>query len=299
MWPGFKSEDNLINATLSMKYHVVIDEQNPDIIFCNNTPYAPDNGVTEPFRGKSKIVYWYSEALERMGDPNYDLCDFSITSCKYEHERNVRVPLWSLYIKWFECQKEYDPSRNQALLLPPKQLLKPKNKHSKTKFCCLLTNNDTAFKGIGYPRFLEFSHAHNLVTESRGNAFRNMPPIGDNGYDEKSKLEYIQDFKFNLCYDNSENRGWITEKMIHPMSVGVIPIYWGAVDAAEEFNEEAFIHVRQFDNLDKLHEKVLEIHNNDDMFYSIQTQPIFPNNTMPPCGTPEVIIEGLQRIVEA
>ena len=68
-----------------------------------------------------------------------------------------------------------------------------------------------------------------------------MPPIGDNGFNELSKMQYVKDFKFNLAYDNSDNRGWITEKMIHPMVVGTIPIYWGAVDVAEEFNKHAFL----------------------------------------------------------
>jgi len=298
-WTGFDWNDNFIYHTLSTEYNVEINQENPDIVICNNTNYSPDNGVTDRYRGKAKIIHWHCESFDTTGLPDYNKCDYSISSCKHEHEKNVRIPLWSFYIQWFESQPQYNPVRNQAYLVSLEQIEKKYPPHKKPKFCCLLTNNGNGFKSEGYPPFLEWSQKQGLVTESRGKAFRNMPPIGDNGFNELSKMQYVKDFKFNLAYDNSDNRGWITEKMIHPMVVGTIPIYWGAVDVAEEFNKHAFLDIRDFENLDALHDRVLQIHNDDSLFFEMQTQPCFPDGKIPECGTPEYIIEELKRIIEA
>ena len=82
------------------------------------------------------------------------------------------------------------------------------------------------------------------------------------------------------------------------MSEGSIPIYWGGIDVEEEFNKDGFIHVRRFDNLDEVHDRVFQIYKNEELFYDIQTQPCFPDNKIPECATPEFILSKLETIVE-
>ena len=36
MYGGFLKEDNLITNTLRLKYNIIINEHNPDIIFCQD-----------------------------------------------------------------------------------------------------------------------------------------------------------------------------------------------------------------------------------------------------------------------
>ena len=91
----------------------------------------------------------------------------------------------------------------------------------------------------------------------------------------------------------------LTEKLIHPLYEGVIPIYWGCPDVIEEFNKDAFIHVRDFENSEEVCDKVLEIYHNPDMFKDIQAQPTFPGNKIPEHAKPEAILEDLTRIIES
>ena len=149
-----------------------------------------------------------------------------------------------------------------------------------------------ALRAEVYPEFIGFGIENGLLVESRGRAFTNMPSIGG---DEKDKLEYINDFKFNLCFDNGEADGWITEKLIHPLSKGVIPIYWGCADVGEEFNEDAFIHARRFNNTDELNQAVLGIYNKPELFAEIQSQSCFPDNKIPDCANPEFLLEEFKK----
>ena len=296
MWGGFFTDDNVITNTLKIKYDVETNVPNPDIVICQNTESVPANRVTSEFKGKSKIIHWHVEAFDRIGKPDHNKCDFSISSCTFENDRNLRIPLWSMYVDWFN--NPYCEGRNQAFLVSPKKLTTPKEKECKKKFCSALTNNDLGYRGEAYPQFINFAVENGLFVESRGNFCRTAPKLVPHG-DERDKLNWIKDFKFHLTYDNSDVHGWITEKLLHPMSESVIPIYWGGVNVEDEFNKNAFVHIRNFSNLEEAHEKILEIYKNEDLFHEIQTQPCFPDNKIPECATPEFFLPTLERFVEA
>jgi len=296
MWGGFFKHDNIITNTLSLEYNVTVDENNPDIIVCQSSPSDHQSpsaaSLTDGVKGRAKIVHWLVESIDRTGDPDYSSCDFSFSSCGFDDSRNVRIPLWAMYVDWFGNQ--YVQGRNQAFLVSPELLLNPPDYTEKKKFCCVLTNNDMALRAEVYPKFIGFGVENGLLVESRGRAFTNMPSIGG---DEKDKLEYIDNFKFNLCFDNGEADGWVTEKLIHPLSKGVIPIYWGCPNVGEEFNEEAFIHARRFNNTDELNQAVLSIYNKPELFQEIQNQPCFPDNKIPDCANPEFLLEEFKKVL--
>lgn len=298
MWGGFDKNNNVITNTLRLLYDVEVSS-NPDISICQVSPASHQSPPPERFvtKGKSKVVHWMVESIDRTGEPDYDRCDFSITSCRFNDERNTRVPLWSMYVNWFGDQEEdYQKGRNQALLVSPKKLLSPMNHTEKKKFCSILTNNDMGIRKEHYPEFIKLSIEHGLMTESRGRFLQNMPTIGG---DELDKLNYLDSFKFNMCYDNGKSDGWITEKLIHPIYKGCIPIYWGCKTVVDEFNEDRFIHVRNYDNIYKMWDHILELTYNKNMFKEMQSQPCFPNNKIPDAANPEYLIEGLKRIVES
>ena len=46
--------------------------------------------------------------------------------------------------------------------------------------------------------------------------------------DQKWKIKYISKFRFNIAFENEIGEGYVTEKILHPMSVNSIPIYWGS-----------------------------------------------------------------------
>lgn len=48
-----------------------------------------------------------------------------------------------------------------------------------------------------------------------------------------NKLDYLRQFKFNLCPENSNNEGYVTEKIFDALTAGCIPIYWGANNQPE------------------------------------------------------------------
>lgn len=41
------------------------------------------------------------------------------------------------------------------------------------------------------------------------------------------KIAYLRQFRFNLCPENSNNKGYVTEKIFEAIKAGCVPIYWG------------------------------------------------------------------------
>jgi len=65
-----------------------------------------------------------------------------------------------------------------------------------------------------------------------------------------SKRDAYLNAWYGFCYENSSlNNGYVTEKILDAMAVGVVPIYLGAPDVKDYIPEELFIDARQFDSV--------------------------------------------------
>lgn len=56
-----------------------------------------------------------------------------------------------------------------------------------------------------------------------------------------NKLEYMRNFRFNICPENSLGEGYITEKVFESIAAGCIPIYYGAYLEPDILNPEAIL----------------------------------------------------------
>jgi hypothetical protein len=43
-----------------------------------------------------------------------------------------------------------------------------------------------------------------------------------------NKIQYLRNFKFNICPENSNSKGYVTEKIFDSLLAGCLPIYWGS-----------------------------------------------------------------------
>ena len=60
---------------------------------------------------------------------------------------------------------------------------------------------------------------------------------------KNNKVEYLKQFIFNICPENTNNIGYVTEKPFEAISAGCIPIYWGSFNQPEPqvLNHDAMI----------------------------------------------------------
>ncbi len=60
------------------------------------------------------------------------------------------------------------------------------------------------------------------------------------------KAECLSNYRFALCFENVRMKGYITEKIIHSIVAGAVPIYLGAPDVVSYVPPESFIDYASF-----------------------------------------------------
>lgn len=101
-----------------------------------------------------------------------------------------------------------------------------------------------------------------------GGAYKNN--VGGRVADKK---EFISNYKFNIAFENSAKDGYTTEKIMEPMLVNSLPIYWGNRLVGLDFNPDSFINAADYPSLEALVEYIVELDTNDDKYLSILSKP--------------------------
>lgn len=232
----------------------VVNPEDADIMFFSN--FGNENMMYK----NCKKIYYTGENQR----PNFHKCDFSLTFDFDDYgKRNYRLPLWYLYIDWFNVET-YD---NPQWLIPESYLYGKNefNQKEKNKFCSIVFGNPVQSRMEAIDLISKYK-----PVEIYGKANPNhILPDG-----ERNKLDLISNYKFSLCYENSVTPGYHTEKLLHGKIAGTIPIYYGDESSKEDFNVNCFINALEL-SPDELINKIYEIDTIESKYQEIINQPLF------------------------
>jgi hypothetical protein len=195
-------------------------------------------------------IYYTGENLF----PDFNLCDYAIGFARLQlGDRFFRIPEWVD----FSIEQLYRKSLpNETALL-------------NRKFCNFVYSNS---KGADPFRRLFFKQLSEYEQVDSGGRLENN--IG--GY-VTDKLEFIAGYKFTIAFENSRVDGYTTEKLIEPMHVCSLPIYWGNPSVHLDFNTDAMVHVRDYDAMDEAIAEIIALDNNDAAYLEKLRKPWFLN----------------------
>ena len=195
--------------------------------------------------------------------PNWRECDYATVSVLADDPRSSYLPIYA-----FDGQKD-KLVRTSA---PDPVTIRD----SKPHFCSLLC----AYVDRTVRRREQFFHTLNRLrkVDSAGRALNNtgyrLPP-GDR---YQVKVDWLASYRFNLAFENTRRAGWCTEKIVDPLHVNTIPIYWGDPRVKDFFNPESFICRDDFQSDDELAEYVLYVDNTPELYAKYIQAPPFPKN---------------------
>jgi alpha(1,3/1,4) fucosyltransferase len=279
-WGELIPDDNYFYNLLSLKYNIILDNNNPDILFY--TVYG-NNHMRYDMNKIIKILYTGENYR-----PNYNECHYSLSFDYSNDERNYRLPLWVLILNWFN--KPYRPERDQAYLHSVEDFLNKKSL-PKTKFCSFIASQPKGRRIEFVPKLYQYKHI-----DCGGRVYNNVPPVKGRG-DQIEKIDFLKDYKFNVCFENSSNPGYCTEKIIHSMFAGCLPIYWGDTEVDRDFNKDSFLDLSKFSSDEELISKIIEIDNNDNLYNDMMNQSWFKNNEIPEFAKPESVLSFFEKII--
>lgn len=68
----------------------------------------------------------------------------------------------------------------------------------------------------------------------------------------ENKHNTLSNYKYSICFENSEMSGYITEKIFDCFYAGTVPIYYGAPDISYFINPNSYIDYKNFKDLAEL-----------------------------------------------
>lgn len=212
-------------------------------------------------------IFYTSENVK----PDMSKCDWAFASCyeeKIKSKRYMRIPSYIMTVEKFNLIK--------------KKINFKKIKKQKIKFCNFLYNNPVHFRNKFFKILNKYKHI-----DSPGVCMKNMPSHvpNKNAHEtralinwRKNKLNFISKYKFTIAFENSSSNGWITEKLIDPMLVNSVPIYFGAKDVGREFNTKSFINFHNFKNMKEFINYIKKVDKDASLYEEILKEPWLKEN---------------------
>jgi len=206
-------------------------------------------------------IYITGESYE----PDMDKVDYAISSCLINNDRHFRFPLYPMEMWAFDYRSE--------------SLIKQDNENNppKTKFCNFIYSNPHCeFRN----RFFELLSRYKRV-DSAGAVYNNVPRLVSS-WDQyfRAKVEFQKQYKFSIAFENKSQNGYLTEKIVQPMMARSLPIYWGDPLVYKDFNPKSFVNYYDYNDPQKLVDRIIEIDNNDELYQSYCREPYLYNNKL-------------------
>lgn len=244
-WEGFKKKDNFFYGLLSEKYNVVISNTPELIIYsCFGEEYL---------KYSCKRIFYTGENIR----PDFTACDFAFTFDYTNHKRHFRLPLYYLYMEQHKMSEKFSQKVSENEL---KNIWQKKD-----KFCCMVVSSPKSkFRLDFYKKLNKLRRI-----DSGGKIYNNV------GGRVENKIEFIKNYKFVIAFENSSFPGYTTEKILEPFFVDSIPIYWGNKFIERDFNPKRFLNYRDFNSVQDLYTRLLEIDKNPKLALEILKEPIF------------------------
>jgi hypothetical protein len=291
-WPNFKQEDNYFYHLLKTGYDVEIDPVDPDILFFS-VDYAKKHERDKYKNHRCKKIFFTGENVRANYDESsiesemYSIgkCNFAFTFDFSDDPRHYRLPLWVLYIDWFNKQSYGNPH----FLLPVNQIYdNAAISTEKKEFCAFIFSNPVPLRVEMFNKMSNYKQVHGY-----GKPFNNW------SHGELNKYNILANYKFSICFENSVSPvgGYYTEKLFHAKTAGTVPIYWSDEKCKNDFNPKSFINLNDFDSIEALIDYVKEVDQSQQLYESYRNEPLFLDKQINKEFLPESVLSFFKEVI--
>jgi hypothetical protein len=246
-WGGYNKTDNYFYNLLKEEFDVEISN-NPDYLFFSLFGNQHQN------YNCTKIFYTGENVAPPLG-----YCQYSFSFDYLDDNRNYRLPHYLLYDGYYE-------------LVRPKII---EESMANRKFCNFVASNGDCQERN---QFVQQLSKYKKV-DCGGRWMNNIGgPVSD-------KKKFQSEYKFSIAFENNAYRpqhpGYTTEKIMEPMTVNSIPLYWGNPLIYKEFNTKSFVNFYDFKSEIDMIEYIIELDKDDNKYLEMLNQSWFTDYNIP------------------
>jgi alpha(1,3/1,4) fucosyltransferase len=192
--PIFNLQDNYFTQLLGERYQVEIADEPDFLIYsCFGNEFQRHRGIR---------IYYTAENRR----PNFTECDYAFSFDFSDHPNHMRLPFWRF--------------RYPEYALPIRPVAEPQGiLRGKTRFCNFVYSNHLC---PSRNRFFRLLSKYKSV-DAAGKLFNNIGGVIGRGI--QTKLNFIQQYKFTIAFENESYSGYTTEKLYEALFANTLPIY--------------------------------------------------------------------------
>ena len=141
------------------------------------------------------------------------------------------------------------------------------------RFCCMIVSNGNV---EARNKIFHLVNQYKRV-DSAGEYMKNIGVVLDCHYTSEEFINFIAQYKFIICFENTIEGTYITEKIINPFLARTIPIYYGTNYCNQVFNKDAFLYLEDESERSyrALLERIKELDDDDTKYLHMVNQQVF------------------------
>jgi len=263
-WPGFDpKKDPIFGKSLSKHFNIEYTLENPDLVIFSmfGNSHFRYNKPKLLYSGENYFAYKYPSIMG-TSDP-WKYANYVISSFDYDTDRSLVMPDWVRKYGFDSL----------------KGLKQPQLKFEKTKFATYIQGNCSQEFRNNFVKELSKYKTVDCPGSCLNNMEANACPKGESKLEGlQIKLNFCKDYKFVFAFENSTQQGYNSEKIVEPYFSGSIPLYWGDSQINKIFNTKSMINFHDFDNMEQMIERIIEIDNKPMLYKKILEEPILNND---------------------
>ena len=269
-WDTFDPRDNYFTRLLARRYDVIVCER-PDFLIHS----CIGKGRHDHRRHDCVRIFYTGENVPA----DWLSTDWAFTFEHDPHPRHLRLPHWPFYVA-------------PAALVKPAVVDVERILAAKSRFCGFVVSNPLCRTRNEFFRRL----SKYKPVDSGGRLMNTL------GHRVADKRAFLAECRFTIAFENESHPGYTTEKIVEPMLVDSIPIYWGDPLIGRDFDTRSFLSAHDCRSratsalLDELVERVVEVDRNPDLLRDLLRRPWLRGNRVPPCADGERILDQFTRI---
>jgi len=193
-----------------------------------------------------------------LNDPQVGL---SMAFDFFEDEKYLRLPTWVL--RFFSPEASYD-----GIVRRCNELSRPYDGKNREKFVSLIASWDPT--GLRQDVFNQLSRIGEVDCPGKWN--HNDDSLKQCFSDDKKS--YLSTYRYNICPENSNAYGYVTEKLFDAVDAGCVPIYWGSYNRPEQdiLNQEAILFWNDKGSNEAVIRSIEEMERNPGLFEGFSKQ---------------------------
>uniref|UniRef100_A0A6C0HV58 Fucosyltransferase C-terminal domain-containing protein n=1 Tax=viral metagenome TaxID=1070528 RepID=A0A6C0HV58_9ZZZZ len=164
------------------------------------------------------------------------------------------------------------------------------------KFCLFAVSNGNAVERK--EMYVELSKYKPV--DSCGKFMNNMNMNCPESHNSTQYFDFISDYKFMICFENTSKPNYVTEKLINAYLNGTVPIYWGCPNIQDYVNMDSILYLSPNYTIEeraKLIQKIIYLDTHPDAYQSMYEKIFFKNGQIPPEFNLEKIKEKISTIL--